>query len=152
MRAKSTVATEDQEQAEDGVAGVLGKVASNDAPRRKVGHRPARIDADIHELFRLAIDQNFVPVVDDRGVFVVTADKDSRSAIVRASAGPWETLSTSRAGSTLTVQIRALADGTAQGLLSRWNHAANPTTDSVHRLQHHLPAGARVLRRAAGAR
>ena len=75
--------------------------------------------------------------------------QDSRSAVVRASAGPWETLSTSRAGSTLTLQIRALADGTAQGLLSRWNHAANPATESAHRLQHHLPAGARVLRSVA---
>lgn len=37
---------------------------------RRLGHRPAHIDADIQELFRLAIDQSFVPVVDDRDVFV----------------------------------------------------------------------------------
>lgn len=76
--------------------------------------------------------------------------RDGRSAVVRASAGPWETLSTHRAGTTLTLQTRALADGTAQGLLSRWNHAANPAVELAHRLHSHLPAGARVLRSLAG--
>ncbi len=32
--------------------------------------RPVRIDAEMEELLSLAIDQNFVPVVDDREVFV----------------------------------------------------------------------------------
>lgn len=37
---------------------------------RRFGHRAVRIDALIHELFDAAIEQNFVPVIDDRGVFV----------------------------------------------------------------------------------
>jgi CBS domain-containing protein len=36
----------------------------------RVALRPVHIDADIEELFALALDQNFVPVVDDREVFI----------------------------------------------------------------------------------
>lgn len=36
----------------------------------RVDIRPVRIDAEIEELLSRAIDQNFVPVVDDRDVFV----------------------------------------------------------------------------------
>ncbi|MFT3765287.1 MAG: CBS domain-containing protein [Minicystis sp.] len=32
--------------------------------------RPIRIDADIEALFSLALDQNFVPVLDDREIFI----------------------------------------------------------------------------------
>jgi CBS-domain-containing membrane protein len=37
---------------------------------RRVTNRAVRIDADIEELFEIASEQNFVPVVDDRGAFV----------------------------------------------------------------------------------
>jgi CBS-domain-containing membrane protein len=40
-----------------------------DVTRRMV-LRPVSIDAEIEELFALTIDQNFVPVVDGRGVFI----------------------------------------------------------------------------------
>src|SRR5690349_13079093 len=41
----------------------------SEIPRRVV-NRPVHIDAEIESLVSLAIDQNFVPVVDDREVFV----------------------------------------------------------------------------------
>jgi CBS-domain-containing membrane protein len=37
---------------------------------RRTEIRPVRIDAEIEELLARAIDQNFVPVIDDRDVFV----------------------------------------------------------------------------------
>jgi CBS-domain-containing membrane protein len=37
---------------------------------RRITNRAVRIDADIEELFEIASEQNFVPVVDDRGAFV----------------------------------------------------------------------------------
>lgn len=38
--------------------------------RRKRDYRPVRISADISELFEYAKTQNFIPVVDDSGVFI----------------------------------------------------------------------------------
>ena len=38
--------------------------------KRRMSVRPLRIDADIEALFNLVLDQNFVPVVDDREVFI----------------------------------------------------------------------------------
>jgi CBS-domain-containing membrane protein len=40
-----------------------------DVPRR-VDNQPVRMDAEMDRLVALATEQNFVPVVDDRGVFV----------------------------------------------------------------------------------
>ena len=40
------------------------------AIERRMDNRTVHIDAEMEELIALAIDQNFVPVVDDRGVFV----------------------------------------------------------------------------------
>jgi CBS domain-containing protein len=40
------------------------------AVERRLDVQPVRIDAEIEQLFARALDQNFVPVVDDRGVFV----------------------------------------------------------------------------------
>jgi CBS domain-containing protein len=37
---------------------------------RRITVRPVDIDAEIEELFALALDQNFVPVVDSRHVFI----------------------------------------------------------------------------------
>ncbi len=37
---------------------------------RRLVVKPINIDAEIEALFALALDQNFVPVVDDRGVFI----------------------------------------------------------------------------------
>lgn len=37
---------------------------------RRLNVRPIHIDADIEELLALALDQNFVPVVDDREIFI----------------------------------------------------------------------------------
>ena len=37
---------------------------------RRMVLRPVDIDAEIEELLSLAIDQNFVPVVDGRGAFI----------------------------------------------------------------------------------
>lgn len=37
---------------------------------RRLNVAPVRVDADIEELFALALDQNFVPVIDDRGAFI----------------------------------------------------------------------------------
>jgi CBS domain-containing protein len=37
---------------------------------RRLNVRAIHIDADIEELFTLALDQNFVPVVDDREIFI----------------------------------------------------------------------------------
>jgi len=41
----------------------------SDVPRR-FDHLPVKISADIEELFAKSLDQNFVPVEDDRGVFI----------------------------------------------------------------------------------
>jgi CBS-domain-containing membrane protein len=38
--------------------------------KRRVTVRPVEIDAEIEGLFNLALDQNFVPVVDGRAVFI----------------------------------------------------------------------------------
>jgi CBS domain-containing protein len=38
--------------------------------KRRMPVKAVHIDADIEELLALAIDQNFVPVVDDRAVFI----------------------------------------------------------------------------------
>jgi CBS domain-containing protein len=38
--------------------------------KRRVNVKAVHIAADIEELLALSIDQNFVPVVDDRGVFI----------------------------------------------------------------------------------
>jgi CBS-domain-containing membrane protein len=38
--------------------------------RRRVVNLPVHIDAEVEELLSRAIDQNFVPVVDDRAVFI----------------------------------------------------------------------------------
>lgn len=40
------------------------------AVTRRLVVKPIHIDAEIEQLFALALDQNFVPVVDDRGVFI----------------------------------------------------------------------------------
>jgi CBS-domain-containing membrane protein len=45
------------------------RVRITDVTRRMV-LRPVSIDAEIEALLALAIDQNFVPVVDGRGVFI----------------------------------------------------------------------------------
>lgn len=45
------------------------KVPIKDVPRR-VQNSPVRINAEIEDLLSLAIVQNFVPVVDDDGVFI----------------------------------------------------------------------------------
>jgi CBS domain-containing protein len=37
---------------------------------RRVDHRPVGVDTDIRELLAVAADQNFVPVVDSRGVLM----------------------------------------------------------------------------------
>ena len=41
-----------------------------DAVPRSVVHRSVAIDAEIEDLFSLAASQNFVPVHDDRGIFI----------------------------------------------------------------------------------
>jgi len=41
-----------------------------DSLKKKCDYKPVRIDADISELDRHILDQNFVPVVDDRNVFI----------------------------------------------------------------------------------
>jgi CBS domain-containing protein len=41
-----------------------------DMVKRRMSVRPLPIDADIESLFSLVLDQNFVPVVDDRDVFI----------------------------------------------------------------------------------
>jgi CBS-domain-containing membrane protein len=38
--------------------------------RRRVVNLPVHIDANVEELLFRAIDQNFVPVIDDRGIFI----------------------------------------------------------------------------------
>ncbi|NLY74181.1 MAG: CBS domain-containing protein [Firmicutes bacterium] len=45
------------------------KVPLTEVPRR-VTNNPVRIDAQIEDLFTLAIVQNFVPVVDDHDIFI----------------------------------------------------------------------------------
>lgn len=44
-------------------------VRIEDIPQVK-RHQPVRIDATMDDLISLAIEQNFVPVVDERGVFI----------------------------------------------------------------------------------
>ena len=41
-----------------------------DVVTRRMTVRPIKIDADIEELITLVLDQNFVPVTDDRDVFI----------------------------------------------------------------------------------
>ena len=45
------------------------KIPLTDVPRR-VYNQPVRIYAKIQDLFSLAIDQNFIPVIDDSDVFI----------------------------------------------------------------------------------
>jgi CBS domain-containing protein len=45
------------------------KISLQDIPRR-TENNPVRIEANIDDLLTLAITQNFVPVVDDEGVFI----------------------------------------------------------------------------------
>lgn len=45
------------------------KVKLKDIPRR-MKNTPVNIQADIEDLMSLAINQNFVPVVDDNGIFI----------------------------------------------------------------------------------
>lgn len=40
------------------------------AAARRMDNQPVRIDAEIEALIARAVDQSFVPVIDDRGVFV----------------------------------------------------------------------------------
>lgn len=44
-------------------------VKVNDIPKR-VDHKSVLIGADIESLISLAVNQNFVPVVDDNGIFI----------------------------------------------------------------------------------
>ncbi|MGL6154092.1 MAG: CBS domain-containing protein [Cetobacterium sp.] len=46
-----------------------GQVKLNDIPRR-VNHKSVSINADVESLISLATNQNFVPVVDDDGIFI----------------------------------------------------------------------------------
>lgn len=46
-----------------------GHVKLNDIPRR-VNHKCVSINADVESLISLATNQNFVPVVDDDGIFI----------------------------------------------------------------------------------
>ena len=45
------------------------KILIKDVPQR-FKNEPVRIDADVEDMFTLALAQNFVPVVDDNGVFI----------------------------------------------------------------------------------
>lgn len=53
----------------------------NDLPvmqvKRKRDYRPVRANADISELFQYALDQNFVPVVDDTDTFIGIVTRSS---------------------------------------------------------------------------
>jgi CBS domain-containing protein len=40
------------------------------AVTRRLTVKPIDINAEIEQLFGLALDQNFVPVIDDRGIFI----------------------------------------------------------------------------------
>ena len=44
-------------------------VKVSDIPRRII-HKSVSINADIESLINLAVNQNFVPVVDDNGIFI----------------------------------------------------------------------------------
>jgi predicted transcriptional regulator len=37
---------------------------------RRLAHRPVGVDTDIRQLLAVAADQNFIPVVDSRGVLM----------------------------------------------------------------------------------
>jgi hypothetical protein len=45
------------------------RISLVDVPRR-VTNLPVNIDAEVEELLSRAIEQNFVPVIDSRGVFI----------------------------------------------------------------------------------
>ncbi|AEF93277.1 CBS domain containing protein [Desulfotomaculum nigrificans CO-1-SRB] len=45
------------------------KILLRDVPQR-MSNRPVHIDAEIEDLLSLAIEQNFVPVLDDNGIFI----------------------------------------------------------------------------------
>lgn len=45
------------------------KIPLSDVPQR-MKNNPVRVDAEIEDLLSLAIVQNFVPVVDDGGIFI----------------------------------------------------------------------------------
>ncbi|RBP42707.1 CBS domain-containing protein [Garciella nitratireducens] len=55
------------------------KVRLKDVPRR-MKNTPVNIQSDIEDLMNLAIHQNFIPVVDDNGIFVGII---KRSEIIR---------------------------------------------------------------------
>jgi CBS domain-containing protein len=69
------------------------------AVTRRIVVRPIQIDAEIEELFTLALDQNFVPVVDDRQIFIgivrrrsiLAFFQDRMMAALRASLPPSST-------------------------------------------------------------
>ena len=50
------------------------------AIRRRCDNRPVKADADMEDLIGKALNQNFVPVVDDRGMFIGIV---RRQAIIR---------------------------------------------------------------------
>ena len=45
------------------------KVRLTEVPRR-VENTPVRIDAEMEDLIPLAVNQNFIPVIDDEGIFI----------------------------------------------------------------------------------
>lgn len=45
------------------------KVRLNDVPRRMI-NKPVRINSNIEDLFHTSVNQNFVPVIDDKDVFI----------------------------------------------------------------------------------
>ena len=54
-----------------------------DSVTQRLRVHPVHIDADIEELFALALDQNFVPVVDDREIFIGIVRRRSMLAFLQ---------------------------------------------------------------------
>lgn len=50
--------------------GLVGAGARLDEVPRRVENRAIGVDTDVRELIQVAVDQNFVPVVDSRGVLM----------------------------------------------------------------------------------
>lgn len=46
-----------------------GNIKINEIPRRKK-HKSVSINADVESIINLATNQNFVPVIDDNGIFI----------------------------------------------------------------------------------
>lgn len=65
--------------------------------------------------------------------------------VVRASGGPWQTLSTRAGNDTLTLQVREVPGGGAAGFLSRWGRPLSDGGGGRGLIDQVLPAGARVL-------